>query len=121
MGHMQAEECEECGAESVTLARKESSGAEVWVCAECGDIKRRCPACDEGWVRLLRAPAEHLDVYVCEECEASWEEAAEIRTDRAIPLHDYLKAERKTAVYLKLKVVRENDREDEAELEDDAA
>lgn len=117
MGKAKAEECEECGAESVTLARHESSGAEVWVCADCGDTKRRCPACDEGWVRLLRAPADGLQVYVCEECEASWEEAGEIRPDRAIPLHDYLESEHKTGVYLKLKVVRENDRAEE-EVED---
>lgn len=115
-----AEECEECGEESVTLVRRESSGAEVWACAECGDVKRRCPACEEGWVRLLRAPSDAIELYVCDECEASWEEASEIRADRAVPLHEYLEDTRQTGSYLKLKVVRENDREDE-ELEDDAA
>ena len=114
-----AEECEACGGESVTLARHESSGAEVWVCDECGDVKRRCPVCEDGWVRLLRAREDALDVYVCDECEASWEEAGEIREDHALPLHDYLKATRQTGSYLKLKVVRENVRSGEAE--DDAA
>lgn len=114
-----AEECEECGEESVTLVRRESSGAEVWVCAKCGDLVRRCPACEEGWVRLLRAKSDGVELYVCEECEASWEEASEIREDRALPLHEYLESSRQTGSYLKLKVVRENDREDE--LEDDAA
>jgi ribosomal protein L37AE/L43A len=121
MGQGQAEECEACGTTSVTLTRYESSGAEVWTCEECGDVKRRCPASEEGWVRLLRAVSDDLEVYVCEECEASWEEASEIRPDRAIPLHEYLKTERKTGSYLKLKVVRENVNGDVDDAEDDAA
>ena len=118
MGKQQGEECEACGSAAVELTRRESSGAEVWVCSECGDFKRRCPACDEGWVRLLRVPKSAFQVYACEECESSWEEAGEIRASRAEPLHDYLTTERQAANYLKLKVVRENDR---PEREDDAA
>lgn len=113
MGQAQAEECEECGSDSVTLTRHESSGAEVWACAECGDVKRRCPSCDAGWVRLLRAKSDGLELYVCDECEASWEEASEIREDRAVPLHEYLESARQTGSYLKLKVVRENENGDE--------
>ena len=119
MGQAQEEECEECGTESVSLTRYESSGAEVWTCADCGDVKRRCPACEDGWVRLLRAQSDGLEVYVCDECESSWEEASEIRPDRAIPLHEYLLAERKTGSYHKLKVVRENDRGEDDEEEDE--
>jgi ribosomal protein L37AE/L43A len=119
MGQAQAEECEECGTDSVTLTRYESSGAEVWTCADCGDVKRRCPACEEGWVRLLRSVSDGVEAYVCDECEASWEEASEIRPDRAVPLHEFLKNERKTGSYLKLKVVRENDRGDEEDADED--
>jgi ribosomal protein L37AE/L43A len=118
MGKQQGEECEECGSAAVELTRRETSGAEVWVCSECGDFKRRCPACDEGWVRLLRVPKGAFQVYACEECESSWEEAGEIRASRAEPLHDYLTEARQDGNYLKLKVVRENDR---PEKEDDAA
>ena len=118
MGQQQGEECEECGSETVVLTRRESSGAEVWVCGECGDFRRRCPACDEGWVRLLRAPSNAFQVYACEECESSWEDAGEIRANRAEPLHDYLTAARPEGNYLKLKVVRESNRPAE---EDDAA
>jgi ribosomal protein L37AE/L43A len=119
MRDAEAEECEACDMESVTLTRHESSGAEVWTCAECGDVKRRCPACEEGWVRLLRAVSDGLEVYVCDECEASWEEASEIRPDRAVPLHEFLKTERKMGSYLKLKVVRENDRGDDEDVGED--
>ena len=118
MSKQQGEECEECGEAAVELTRRESSGAEVWVCSACGDFKRRCPACDEGWVRLLRVPKGAFQVYACEECESSWEEAGEIRASRAEPLHDYLTTERQDGNYLKLKVVRENDRPAQ---EDDAA
>lgn len=50
----------------------------------------------------------------------TWEEASEVRADRAVPLREYLQHTRQTGRKLKLKVVRESDRADQG-LGDEAA
>ena len=65
-------DCELCRGATVQPVRTEESGAQVWVCSECGDLKRWCTRCDQGWLRRLQITGLPADVYSCDECDATY-------------------------------------------------
>jgi hypothetical protein len=100
--------CEVCSATAVRLARRESSGTEVWRCGNCGDAKRWCPRCDQGWVRHVYADADKSDFYSCDECEATWATPEEIR-GTGTDLTTFLRRTGKPWSYKDLTVLRDSE------------
>ena len=81
--------CGACGKRGVERVRTDA-GVEVWRCAQCGDVKRRCPRCRHGWLRRLRIRTADAEFISCEECDATWPTIEEIHT-RPVDRRTYLR------------------------------